>query len=492
MKAKTRLMKIGCMLLAVLLLVPAFAACGNGGNDGGTVTTAAQSSDGTAPVPHYDWGGRPFQVLCTHNEHEPNFEVVGNSSGDIVEQSAFSRNNWIEDYYNVEILDVGKETDDQNKLIQTAIASGDSPYDLVFLQRSNMSSAIVNGYMKDLNQLLYLDFTHDWYNDYTVASMEVGDRLFHLASSFSLVDKARTNVLFFNRDLASEYYQGKDDVIQLVRDGDWTVEKMLEYAKGYDIDGVDGMSLSDRWGVVLGGNEAPSVFWTGLGNKTISFDEEGNWSVNLASDRSILSVDKLKLLFNAESSFTGNHFGTYDDPYDTFISNRAFFFGSSLSGIKSVSENAPFAYSVIPYPKFDADQQEYYTTNDNVYCSTFGVPQCAADANFSGFMIEVLSWRSHTTTYPAFTETVCKVRGSYDAVCYEMLELTLKGLTFDFGLMYSIGTKPGPRTILVNSIMQPETAISTEYKKVQEAMEGTSDSPGKLPNLLTVIANLDD
>ena len=234
---------------------------------------------------------------------------------------------------------------------------------------------------------------------------------------------------------------------------------------------------------------AAAAFWNGLGNKVVTIDEDGDWSVNLTTDRSILSVEKLNLLFKPTNTITGKQINEdYSVPSSVFIAGNAFFNSTSLSGIESISRDANFSYSVLPYPKLNEEQQDYYTTNDNTYCATFGIPQCAADPNFSAFMIEVLSWKSHTTTYPAYTETICKVRGSYDADCYEMLELTLSGLTYDFGLMYSLGLRTD---ILLKSILEEGQQITSLYEGVKVATEGTADSPGKLPSMLATIANLD-
>lgn len=481
---KTSFMKLACTLLALLMLATAFAACRKKPVVVDPVDTTTNAAE-TIPLPHYDWKGRSFSVLGAHNPNEPNFEIMGSQTGSIVEQQAYSRNNWLENYFNVEIVELGDESDKPLELIQQAISSGDHTYNLAFLIRGDMSSAVVNGYMKDMTELPYLDLANEWYNSFTIDSIMIQGRLFHMVSDFSLVDKARTNVLFYNRDLGAQYQF--PDIVQMVRDGEWTVEEMAKWAKNYNLDGEEGFSLNDLWGLTCGGKEASAAFWNGCGNKVVSFDDEGNWSVTVANEHSVSSIDKLRGLFNGEVSFVGNKMGSYDDPWNSFTGSKAFFCSATLGGIESLASTVTFAYTALPYPKFDADQTGYYTTNDNTYCATFGIPQCAAEPDFSAFMVEALSWKSHTTTYPTYMETICKVRGSYDPICYEMLELTLDGLTFDFGLMYSLGLRTN---ILLKSILE-NGEITSLYAEVKTATEGDANTPGKLPTMLDTIATLD-
>lgn len=479
--SKSRFLRILCLILALVTVLMTFAACANGGDSDDSDTMTVNKEVVDEPVPHYDWGGRIFTVLSVQNAYEPNFEIIGKIGGERIEESVFYRNTWIEEYYNVKIEQVGEANDKPIELLEKTVQAGDHAYDLAFLVRNSMATAIISGYMTDLNGVSYLDFSHDWYNSSTIDSMKISGRLFHMVSDFSLVDKARTNVLFLNRDIAEK--NNLPDIIQSVRDGQWTIEQMLTYAKASDSDGDGSMELSDQWGLTCGGREAAAAFWNALGNEVVAIDENENWTVEVANEHSIDSIAELRKLFSDNVSFVGDRFGNYDDPIDTFIDSRALFMSSSLSAIEDIGAKATFSFTALPFPKYDAEQPQYYTTNDNTYCATFGIPTCAADVDFSGFMVEVLSWQSSTTTYPAYYEVVCKVKKSYDMVCAEMLDLVFEGLIFDFGLMYSnyINLKS---KILLESIYTTKD-ITGLYEGVQTATET------KISNLFNSVEVLD-
>ena len=461
---KNSLLKIVCLLFAIAMMLPTFAACKK--NKGEGDTTAAQNAQGEVttveeevpPVPETDWGGELFTVLSLKHYVEPNFEVVGMAKGNNVSAAVYKRNLAIADRYGVDIQEYGDANLDYVELLEKTLENGDDPFDLVFLYRDDMARAIQMGLMKELSNVSYLNLENDWYNDNTINSMKISGRLFHMVSDFSLIDKARTNVLFLNRDLAAA--NQIPDILASVKDGNWTIEKMLEYQQTVAHDTGDGvLDLNDYWGLACGGIEACSTFWVALGNQVVTVDDDETFSVNLATTKSINSIEKVRKIYDETLSFSEDKFGTTSDAFNAFVEQRCLFLSETLSTIEKISPVAEFSFTALPYPKYDTAQAQYYTTNDNTFCATFGIPVCARDFSFSGFMIEVLSWQSHTTTFPEYYNKVCKVQNSYDAECAAMLDLVFEGLIFDFGLINSQNVK-GLRNMLQKSILKGENITS--------------------------------
>ena len=430
----------------------------------------SECSTTLGPVPYKDWQGREFSVLSVEKIYEPNFEIVGEMTGNKISQAVYERNQAIKEMYNVNIAAYGAAKDDGLDTLTAVIDAGDNDYDLVFLYRDNMATAIISGYMKDLTKVEYIDLENEWYNQSTLESMKISGHLFHMVSDFSLVDKARTNVLFLNRDLAQE--NALPDIVSMVKNDSWTVEKMYTYASqvANDTNGDGIMDLDDQWGLAMGGKENVLSFWSALGNKVVTVGANNRYSVNLTNRRSLWSIDEIEKLVAPNIAFEGNQFGTYNDCMDTFVAERMLFMSEILSAIENVGQRADFRYTVIPYPMLDEEQSTYYATNDNTYCATFGIPVCAGDFSFSGFMIETLSWQSSKTTFPAYYEVACKVQNSYDAECAEMLDVIFDGVVFDFGLLYSQNVKYVRG--LIEKAVYDGTDITEEYGKRTEAMNG--------------------
>ena len=468
---KKTFLKLGCLLFAIILSLSTLVACSFGEETeetqaGGDVTTAVEE---VPPVPEKNWEGREFSVLSVEESYEPNFEIVGEMTGDKISQAVYERNQTIKDMYNVNIAAYGAAKDDGLDTLTAVIDAGDADYDLVFLYRDNMATAIISGYMKDLTTVEYLTLSNKWYNQTTLESMKISGKLFHMASDFSLIDKARTNVLFLNRDLAEA--NQIPDIVSMVRAGEWTIDKMYTYASAVAADNGDGiMDLDDTWGLAMGGKEAVCSIWSSLANEVVSVDANNNYSVGLATEHSLNSIEAIEKLVDEKITFQGNQFGTYNDCMDTFVAERMLFMSEILSAIERVGQEADFRFTAIPYPMYDTEQGAYYTTNDNTYCATYGIPVSAGDSSFSGYMIEVLSWQSNKTTFPAYYEVACKVQNSYDAECAEMLDMVFDGLVFDFGLLYSQNVKYVRG--LIEKAVYDGTDITGAYEGRAEAMNG--------------------
>ena len=481
---KNTFLKIGCLLIAIILAMSTLVACfggdegddsqgasqgdngSQGGTNGGDVTTEAAE---VPPVPDTDWGGREFSVLSVKDPIEPNFEIVGDSNATNVPYAVYQRNLEIQEKYNVNIEEYGDANQDSLDILARQIDSEDTDYDLVFLYRDDMATAIVSGYMKDLTKVEYLNFSNEWYNQSTLESMKISGKLYHMVSDFSLIDKARTNVLFVNRELAED--NQIPDIVSLVRTGDWTIDKMYTYEAMVAADDGDSlMTFDDTWGLACGGDEVVSTFWNALGNELVTVNADGTWTVNLTSEHSKLSIVETQKAFDANISFTGNAFYDFSDAHNVFVDERCLFISETLSAIVKISPDADFSFTAIPYPKYNTAQAQYYTTNDNTYCATYGIPVCAGDASFSGFMVEVLSWKSHTTTFPEYYNVVCKVQNAYDTECAEMVDFVFDGLVFDFGLLYSKNLG-GIRGLLQKSIFTGAD-ITGSYAGKEEQIVG--------------------
>ena len=156
---KKTLLKVLCLLIALLTVMSTFVACGSGTQAEETQVlelNSATEEEEVPPVPDIDWGGRPFNVLTVQQSYEPNFEITGAINGSRIEPAVYARNVWIKETYNIDICQYGSEDDKALEILAAQVAAGDSDYDLVFMYLDDMAAAIQSGYMKDLTSVEYL------------------------------------------------------------------------------------------------------------------------------------------------------------------------------------------------------------------------------------------------------------------------------------------------------------------------------------------------
>ena len=96
------------------------------------------------------------------------------------------------------------------------------------------------------------------------------------------------------------------------------------------------------------------------------------------------------------------------------------------------------AYGIIPIPKLNEDQDDYYSYTHDLM-SVVGIPGTAPeeDLDMLGVVIEELSAYSYNYTREAFFEIALKGRYMRDQQSREMLDLAIDNLRIDAGWIYS-------------------------------------------------------
>jgi hypothetical protein len=126
------------------------------------------------------------------------------------------------------------------------------------------------------------------------------------------------------------------------------------------------------------------------------------------NDHTIQSIDKVLELFASPSDtiLSSDWEGKTENPGPVaqyvFNDGRALFSAGNTFSYRS----SDFDSGILPYPKYDEKQENYYTLADNYYSMMFSIPSVCPDPNFSGFMLEVLSSESTDTSLRAFYDFI--------------------------------------------------------------------------------------
>jgi len=472
------------MLLLVAALFLLFTSCSQSTANDTSDSTDKNSAD-TADIaetpaeelPNYltlegDLGGEAFRVLGMYSESYKqfsNFEIYAESeNGDIVNDAVYRRNSIIEEKYNVKIEQVlGEMTLAQSntpllQLMQKNTMAGDDAYELFFIPLRDISGVISGNLAQDMYPLPYIDFDEDYWNLHTNINMEIKGKLFLTNSDFSLMDKRRTYILIYNRDLHKEY---SDLVIEdAINNGSWTYDVMTELMENISVDlNGDGMiDYNDQWGVGMDSQSGILALAIGMGGHTVLRDSDGIIINNLLDEKMINIATRINdtLRMGTTNGFFCAQYGwnipgvpPAGEASHMFNNEQVLFMTGFPQQLSSLSQEVTFDYGVIPFPKYDEVQEDYYTFADCFGSVLFGVPLVSAKTDMTGFMLEVLSGYSTDTTLEAYYELSCKVKHVYDETSAEMLDLCFEGITFDLGTMFKWGNMNHTafRNLMINS-----------------------------------------
>lgn len=127
-----------------------------------------------------------------------------------------------------------------------------------------------------------MDLTKPWWNQNSVESITYSNYLPAVSSSFSVNDKDATAAMAYNKTLASNY--NLPDIYELVRNSQWTFDKLSELAASvsHDLDGDGAITEADIYGL-LGGNDISYAFYCASGERMITNDTDGKFTLAFGS-----------------------------------------------------------------------------------------------------------------------------------------------------------------------------------------------------------------
>jgi len=191
--------------------------------------------------------------------------------------------------------------------------------------------------------------------------------------------------------------------------------------------------------------------------------------VNTAKTQSI--VDKLNdLLYVGNQAFTY----VYDarntgKSYLPFDSGRALFYMNQPNFVKELRATE-FDFGILPYPKFDENQENYVTLN---WAGTICAPLNISNPEKVGAVVEYLGAKSHEIVLPAYFDILLTGKVTRDDESMEMLNIIYGDSVYDFGLNFSAFNE---LLYVIPKLLQAKsTDLTSFYEKRAQSVQKTYD-----------------
>lgn len=451
--------RLFALILTLTLLLPTFSSCSDKGTESAPENTGTaentlnpevepEETERKSSLPDKDWGGRAFRVMGQTNPTYSQFSThelyAAELTGEALNDAVFNRNLTIEYRYNI-VFDVDETAETTPGPLHKMVLAGEDRFDLAFCASNQIGGVVLQGDFQDISHLDYVDYANPWWNEEVNQQISMAGHLYFTSSDYSLSDKQRVNVLMYNKDLLAD--MGFEDPIPMVREGTWTIDVMTDWVEktGADLDGDGQMTDQDRYGLTMDSYNAFKTFVFALGGRIIDKDADDLPIIVMESDEMVTVIDKvIALTCTPQGTLFCNDFkgkvgyDYWDVSGNVFRAGRGLFINAFTHSLAYYS-NSDVNFNVIPYPKKDEAQEAYYTLAD-LFAMLFGIPKTCGDREFTGFMLEALSWESTETTLHTYYDINCKRKYMYDETGPEMLDITFAGVVYDPALIYSWGT----------------------------------------------------
>ncbi|MBE6546930.1 MAG: hypothetical protein E7668_05780 [Ruminococcaceae bacterium] len=305
------------------------------------------------------------------------------------------------------------------------------------------SSMMVQGLLADLGKSENLDLSRVWWNQQMVDSCTIYDKIYFASGDISHNLIGQSVTMFFNKDLAissnvASYLQENyevDNLYDLVRSGEWTMDAFYNIAKLAIVDENGAKDEDDTFGYTTYGNSTDAFFHScGM----VSLQTGADGSLMISEDMGSQKADGVMTAFQEflatpAAAPEGTSVGNLDanGGYMERLWKKGQVLFASMNMASAVTENT-FGKGILPMPKYDTDQEKYYTT-PNFGFQLWGVTRGTAfDYEDLCGVMECLASEGYRKVIPAYFETT--LQGRQDVVDdFEMLGVVRDGIVIDGG-----------------------------------------------------------
>ena len=434
--------KIFALILVMCMLLVIFISCDN--KNDSTVNTGnipeEQIIDDESEeqvkmirhdVPEMDLDGYEFRILSQGYSHAWHGVInIEEETGELVNDNIYRRNRIVEERFNIVI----SETNDINK-IRNSVRAGSNDFDLVTGWCDPLFGYFIEGLGYQFSEYgQYIDLSKPYWDSGLTQALTFKDTILFPVGAIDITTYDLIHVLLFNKKLVAELEL--ENPYNLVKNGEWTFDKYAEMVKDVvrDVDGNGTMDENDMYGLVSMVKYVLPCFWVAAGVETVARTSDGLPEFTLLSDEKFASViDRIYAINYDNNSWYRNtaDFSNYSEVHDTiFMSNRALFFNNTFKMVEDI-RSMETDFGIVPYPKFTADQANYYTRMEG--CFPFIVPITVPEPVNIGAIIEVMSCESLNYVIPAYYEVSLKTKHARDEESAEMLDIIFSNRVIDLG-----------------------------------------------------------
>ena len=487
---------LSSVLLAGMLLP--LAACGSAestNNSGNTpVVTAENETVAETTIPtcvrqNIDYKGKT--VTAATNEWTTSvwklstyFEFgVSEQTGDVLNDALYQRDLAVKEMYNVDFARFTIPKQSATDEMTTAILAGEDAFQFALSNATGVTTMLkAGGMFRDMKDLKTLDLSASWWNQRSVEEFQIYGFQYAATGDLNLWAQAAPITNYVNKQMLEDYHLAAP--YQLVRDGKWTLDKMIEMstATASDLNGnatVD--AEQDSFGCA---GEAGSLqsFYLATGSRFCERDKDGNITVTVNNPKTIAVVEKfIPFMRNKSVCLFNNDYGKqYSNCFKelflvNFKANRLLFFSNQLLVALDLRDMET-DFGVLPLPKLDENQTEYYNASNNSWTTLVTVPVTNSEPEMTGDILNALGYYSEKYVTPAFIDTTVLNKTMRDRESEEMIELIFDTRVYDLGSLFDWGKC---RAILNDLIAGNSTDFASKYASyepnIQSALKATMD-----------------
>ena len=487
-------------LTAILLIamLAQLAACGSSTapsvdttaapSAGEDTTAAALSTEYTNPGVNY--GGEKVTVAA--HDYESAWKInnyhlgLEEDNGDFINDGIVKAKRQTEEELGVEIeilsLDVNARSDPS--LLVNHILAGDDVWAFGILRTSALAKLLATPSMVvDLNTVSTLDLSHTWWDQNSREEYNLFDKQYTVSGDVCFNSLGAPIVTFFNKSIITDLKL--EDPYQLVYDGKWTLDKMIEMAEAAsnDLNGDGQVSLDDRFGYY---GEQSSILYTlnGAGVRYGEKQKDGTVKMTINSERTVNVLDKMQAFWNTKTICVMDGMEPYKSTFSstftefmipTFMDNRLLFISNQLLVALNLRDMEA-DFGILPPAKYDEAQDIYYSCGNRAWSENIIIPATNTKLDMTGHVLESLGFYYQQYVTPAFIDQTVIGKSIRDEDSMKMIDMVLDNQIYDVTVVFNWGSLTSKMN---NLTLSPDTKFASTWASLEStvmtAMQQTMD-----------------
>lgn len=439
--------RILLLVLSVCLLIPMLMACNeenpnnnnnnnvnnnnnNGNNGNNTIPDIYKVEDNLPESANY---GTTFNILFYAENYLSDFWVDARTGG-VIDNAVYDAISRTEERFGVDIITTSggaaNEAEHVNA-IRNQIAGGQTDFDIARTHDVQGANLSLEGVLYDLNDVEVLDFSKPWWPANTIESLSFMGQMYLISSSISYRGLDSTSAVFFNKTLMDDH--GVELPYDQVKSGEWYLEDMFISIEDFhlegDMVGMEGKSEDDTFGIVI---PWQLYAWQeSFGIELVQKDQDTGELILNGHDERV--YDLIDLMYSVAWDNDGGYMVERTKAQAIFGEGRAIYIPVHIGSAVSTFLNYDIEYGIVPYPKLDESQEQYYAGYTDRY---FVIPFTCPDIDYVGTIIESMSAEGYRQVTPAYFEVALKNRYTKDQTSKEMVDIIKQSMVLDFAYAY--------------------------------------------------------
>lgn len=461
------------IILFAMILSSCISCADNTDNDdktNNTTNTADSETEklhGELDIPNDRFDGYSFVIFTGDpvyiNYCEADFDEP---SDDAYRNALYQRNLKVEELLGVDVKQYTVAREDRFKVYNTEVLGNSQEFNVAFMTTFQSANAVFAGLTLDINDFPYIDLTEDWWDQASVEQLSIAGETYMVAGEVLYSDKECIWMQFFMKDIIKQF--GLENPYDLVDSGEWTMDKMIEMMNiaSEDIDGNGIMLNNDRFGLVTHSENYPAL-WIAGGEKLVNISDDGELELTWNTERFADVYEKIQTLMGNKDNVANN----MNYIVQSILTQGTLFANAVTSDIKGSLRSSEYDFGIIPLPKYDLDQQEYYTMVA-AQSDLMVIPTTNIEPYKDGIILEALAYYGKEIMLPAYYDKQITYRMLRDEDSGRMLDIIFGNRVYDLGVLTNWGN--------VASILKSNTEnIASCWAENEKAMRSDIDDAVK-------------